>query len=82
MESIVLGIAGAVLGELLGILAAYGTGLSSQLMNVGEYIFRFKLTGGAFVSGIISGMLIGGVGGLLPAWRAARIRVIDSLRAV
>jgi putative ABC transport system permease protein len=82
MESVLLGIAGAVLGEVLGIIAAYATGLHSQLMNVGEFIFRFQLTGGAFVSGLIAGMLIGGLGGLLPAWRASRTRVIDSLRAV
>ncbi len=82
MESVMLGIAGAVLGEILGIIAAYATGLHSQLMNVGEFIFRFQLTSGAFVSGLIAGMLIGGLGGLLPAWRASRTRVIDSLRAV
>jgi len=82
MESVLLGIAGAVLGETLGIVAAYATGLHSQLMNVGEFIFRFQLTSGAFVSGLIAGMLIGGLGGLLPAWRASRTRVIDSLRAV
>jgi ABC-type lipoprotein release transport system permease subunit len=81
MESILLGIAGAVLGEALGILAAYATGLHSQLMNVGEFIFRFQLTSGAFISGIIAGMLIGALGGLLPAWRASRTRVVDSLRA-
>jgi putative ABC transport system permease protein len=82
MESVLLGIAGAVLGEILGIIVAYATGLHSQLMNVGEFIFRFQLTTGAFVSGLIAGMLIGGLGGLLPAWRASRTRVIDSLRAV
>ena len=81
MESILLGIAGAVLGEALGILAAYATGLHSQLMNVGEFIFRFQLTSGAFISGIVAGMLIGALGGLLPAWRASRTRVVDSLRA-
>jgi putative ABC transport system permease protein len=82
MESVLLGIAGAFLGEVLGIIATYATGLHSQLMNVGEFIFRFQLTGGAFVSGLIAGVLIGGLGGLLPAWRASRTRVIDSLRAV
>ncbi len=82
MESVLLGIAGAVLGEALGILATYATGLHSQLMNVGSFIFRFQLTTGAFVSGLIAGMLIGGLGGLLPAWRASRTAVINSLRAV
>ncbi len=82
MESVLLGLVGAVLGEVLGVIATYATGLHSQLMNVGEFIFRFQLTGGAFMSGLIAGALIGGLGGLLPAWRASRTRVIDSLRAV
>jgi putative ABC transport system permease protein len=82
MESVLLGLAGAVLGEVLGILATYATGLHSELMNVGSFIFRFQLTSGAFTSGLIAGALIGGLGGLLPAWRASRTRVIDSLRAV
>jgi ABC-type lipoprotein release transport system permease subunit len=82
MESVVLGLAGGIAGELLGMLAAYGTGLSSQLMNVGSFIFRFKLTTGAFTSGIIAAVLIGALGGLLPAWRASRLGLVDSLRAV
>jgi len=82
MESIVLAIAGGILGELLGILVAYSTGLSSELMNVGEFIFRFRLTASAFVTGLIAAIAIGGLGGLLPAWRASRIAVTESLRAV
>jgi ABC-type antimicrobial peptide transport system permease subunit len=81
IESVLLGIAGAVLGEALGVIATYATGLHSQLMNVGSFIFRFQLTGGAFVSGLIAGALIGALGGLLPAWRASRLAVINSLRA-
>ncbi len=81
-ESILLGIAGAIVGEILGIVLATATGISSQLMNVGQFIFRFQMTPGAFISGLIAGIMIGALGGLLPAWRASRIGVIDSLRAV
>jgi ABC-type antimicrobial peptide transport system permease subunit len=82
IESIVLALAGGILGEILGVLVAYSTGLNSQLMNVGEFIFRFRLTLGAFVSGLVAAILIGALGGLLPAWRASRIRVVESLRSV
>jgi ABC-type lipoprotein release transport system permease subunit len=82
IESIVLAIAGGLLGEVLGVLVAYSTGLSSQLMNVGEFIFRFRLTLGAFVSGMVAALIIGALGGLLPAWRASRIGLVDSLRSV
>jgi ABC-type antimicrobial peptide transport system permease subunit len=50
-------------------------------MNVGMFIFTFKLTTGAFLSGLMVGIVIGAIGGLLPALRASRIGVIDSLRA-
>lgn len=82
MESILLAIAGGILGELLGMLVAYSTGLSSELMNVSEFIFRFRLTARAFVTGLVAAVAIGALGGLLPAWRASRIAVTDSLRAV
>jgi putative ABC transport system permease protein len=82
IESIVLALAGGILGEILGVLVAYSTGLSSNLMNVGEFIFRFRLTLGAFVSGLVASILIGALGGFLPAWRASRIRLVESLRSV
>jgi putative ABC transport system permease protein len=81
IESIVLALVGGVLGEILGVLVAYSTGLSSQLMNVGEFIFRFRLTAGAFVSGMIAAIIIGALGGLLPAWRASHTGVVESLRS-
>jgi len=82
IESIVLALAGGIVGEILGVLLAYSTGLSSQLMNVGEFIFRFRLTMGAFVSGMIAALVIGALGGFLPAWRASRIGLVESLRSV
>ena len=81
VESIVLALVGGILGELLGVVVAYSTGLSSQLMNVGEIIFRFRLTTGAFISGMVAAIAIGAFGGLLPAWRASRVGLVESLRS-
>jgi putative ABC transport system permease protein len=80
-ESILIGIAGGAIGLALGVLVASAIGLNSQLMNVDRFIFSFKLTAGAFVSGLIAGIAIGAIGGLLPALRASRAGVVDSLRA-
>jgi putative ABC transport system permease protein len=80
-ESVMLALAGGVAGEALGLVVASATGLNSRLLNVGEYIFAFRITPAAFVTGLIAAAIIGGLGGLLPAWQAARVRVVDSLRA-
>lgn len=80
LESVLIGLAGGVIGELLGVAVAALTGLNSRLMNVGMFIFSFRLTLGAFVAGLAAAALIGALGGLLPAWRAARTRLVDSLR--
>ncbi|HYL57344.1 MAG TPA: FtsX-like permease family protein [Candidatus Acidoferrales bacterium] len=81
LESMVLALAGGVLGEILGVAVASATGLNSRLMNVQMLMFSFRLTPSAFVSGLAAALAIGALGGLLPAWRAARLGVIDSIRA-
>ncbi len=80
IESVMLGLAGGVLGELLGMAMAGVTGLSSRPMKAGVFIFSFQLSPAAFTWGLVAAALIGALGGLLPAWRAARIGVINSLR--
>lgn len=80
IESVTLALAGGVLGELLGVAMAGLTGLSSRPMKAGIFIFSFQLSPAAFTWGLVAAALIGALGGLLPAWRAARIGVINSLR--
>ncbi len=80
IESMLLGLAGGVAGELLGVAVAYATGLESRIMSVATFIFSFRLAPSAFVSGLVAAIMIGALGGLLPAWRATRIGVNDSLR--
>jgi putative ABC transport system permease protein len=81
-ESMLLGVAGGVFGEILGLAVAYAVGLRSPLMNVGAFIFTFRLPAEAFISGMLAAIAIGAAGGILPAWRASRISVSESLRAV
>jgi putative ABC transport system permease protein len=80
LESAILALAGGVIGEVIAIVVAYGTGLQSRLMNVGTVLFSFQLQWSALVVGAIAAVLIGIVGGMLPAWRAAQLNVVDSLR--
>ena len=79
-ESAMLGLAGAIIGEALGVIVADATGLNSELMNVGLFIFSFHMGVRAFAAGLVAGVLIGIVGGILPAWRASAIGVNEALR--
>ncbi|HEY6395214.1 MAG TPA: FtsX-like permease family protein, partial [Candidatus Binataceae bacterium] len=80
IESVLLAFAGGIAGEALAIMVAYATGLSSRLMSLQMYIFSFRLAPSAFLAGLAAAILIGALGGLLPAWRAARVGVIEALR--
>jgi ABC-type lipoprotein release transport system permease subunit len=79
-ESAMLGLAGAIIGEVIGVLVADLTGLNSRLMNVGLLIFSFHLGIRAVAAGLIAGVLIGVIGGFLPAWRASAISINAALR--
>jgi len=78
-ENLILALAGGVAGELLTVAVAYLTGLQSRLMNVGQFIFSFTLSPAVFAGGLAFALLIGIIGGLPPAWRAMRIRVLEAL---
>jgi len=80
VESAILGLGGGVTGVILSFVVAWATGLRSRLMSVGTLFFSYHPDGAAISAGLIAAMVIGVVGGLLPAWHAARIGIIDSIR--
>ncbi len=80
IESAILGIAGGVAGEMLAVVVASATGLNSRLMSVGTMFFSYRPTVAAISAGLIAAAMIGVLGGLMPAWRAARIGIIDAIR--
>lgn len=80
LESVILALAGGLVGEALGVVVAHLAGLDSRLMEVGMFIFSFRLSLGVFVTGLVMAALIGSFSGIMPAWRAARLPVVNSLR--
>ena len=80
VESATLGLCGGVIGEVLAVIVAHATGLESRLMTVGNMMFSFDLPPSAFSYGILCAVIIGVLGGLLPAWQASRLDVVDALR--
>jgi putative ABC transport system permease protein len=80
VESAILGLAAGIVGVILAMLVAWMTGLDSRLMTVGTIFFSYRSTPSAILAGLIAAATIGVAGGMLPAWRAARIGVIESIR--
>ena len=81
-ESIALALVGGVIGCILALPV---NGLSTGAMNFqsfSELAFRFRITPGLIAGGMIFSALMGAVGGLLPALRAARLPVAFSLREI
>jgi putative ABC transport system permease protein len=81
-ESLILSLAGGALGAALGWLAFDGAKMASVGATYSQVAFRFSVTPGLLLSGIAVALLVGFVGGLLPALRAARQNVVDGLRTV
>jgi putative ABC transport system permease protein len=79
-ESVILGAAGGAIGDLLAMALSVGTGLNHHLMSVGALVFSSAFTFTALGGGILAAIIVGIVGGVPPAWRAARLPIVESLR--
>jgi len=75
-----MGVAAGIVGEFLALLVASATGLNNRLLSVGTMFFSYRPNLSANGAGLLAGVAIGVIGGLAPAWRAARIRIVDSMR--
>jgi putative ABC transport system permease protein len=82
VESIALGLVGGVLGCVLALpVHGLSTG-TTNFSSFSEVAFKFRITPGLLVGGLIFSAVMGAVGGLLPAIRAARIPVARALREI
>jgi putative ABC transport system permease protein len=82
LESLVLAAMGGVLGIILALpLNGLATGTTNWL-SFSEMTFEFRITAGLLQRGMIFALLMGAVGGILPAARAAQQRAAIALRAL
>ena len=82
VEALLLALVGGLLGSAVVYLLY--DGFSSSTLNVGsmsQVAFEFSVTPRLLLIGLGSALLLGAVGGLLPALRAARLPVIAALRS-
>jgi putative ABC transport system permease protein len=82
IESVLLALIGGALGCLLSLpMNGLATGTMSQT-TFAEVAFEFRITPELLGKGMIFALVMGALGGLLPARLAARKPVLDALRAV
>jgi putative ABC transport system permease protein len=79
-EALLLALAGALLGALIAYLLFNNLSVSTLGQNFTQVVFNFKVTPQLVIRGLLIAVVIGMVGGLLPALRAARLPVTASLR--
>jgi len=80
IEALLLALAGALLGALIAYLLFNGLSVSTLGQNFTQVVFNFKVTPELVGRGLVIAVLIGMIGGLLPAMHAARQPVTTSLR--
>jgi putative ABC transport system permease protein len=79
-ESLLLGLIGGVVGVAGGSLLQLLTISTINWTTFSELAFGFELTPSIAASTMAFAVAMGFVGGLLPAWRAARLKIVDALR--
>ncbi|MGQ9689149.1 MAG: ABC transporter permease [Desulfobaccales bacterium] len=80
VEATLLGLAGWALGLLPASLLNFYTLSTLNWSSFAEITFRFSLTPGIILKSLLFGVGMGLLGGLLPAFRAARLPVLEALR--
>jgi putative ABC transport system permease protein len=79
-EALLLALAGALLGALIAYVLFNNLSVSTLGQNFTQVVFSFKVTPELVARGLTIALVIGMVGGFLPALRAARLPVTTSLR--
>ncbi len=78
-EALMITLIGASIGIAITLPAAAAFGASA----IGSAVFpSFKVSGDTVMLQVLSGLVVGIVAGLLPAWRSARIKIVDGLRHI
>lgn len=82
LETMLLALAGGVLGGLIAWVLFNNYSVSTLGSNFSQVVFQFKVTTGLLWTGLKWALGIGLVGGLFPALRAARLPITTALREV
>lgn len=80
VESVCLSLIGGALGCLMALpMHGISTG-TANFQTLNEVLFKFRITPGILLQGLLFSLIVGAFGGYLPARRAARAKLIAVLR--
>ena len=80
-ESLLLGIIGGLTGLFFASFMQFITVSTVNFQNFSELAFQFTLTGPIVLQSMIFAIVMGLIGGMLPALRASRMQIVEALRA-
>ena len=75
-EALLLSVLGGALGVALGVAMVYGINQVPAMTG----LLDNSITPGLIVQGMVIALVLGGVGGIYPAWRAARLQPVEAMR--
>lgn len=81
LEAVLLGVVGGVAGVMLASLMQFIHISTLNWQSFSELAFSFTLTPRIIMTSMLFAVLMGVIGGFLPAVRAARLSIVDALRA-
>ena len=79
-ESLLLSLVGGVMGLATASLMQTVNISTVNFQTFSELAFQFRLTPGIVVQTLLFALVMGLLGGFVPAWRAARLKIVDCLR--
>jgi putative ABC transport system permease protein len=80
-EALLLGLIGGIVGLAAASVMQALSISTTNFQTFAEIAFSFTLTPGIVVASLIFALAMGFIGGFLPAARAARMKIVDALRA-
>jgi len=81
LESMLLALAGGIAGLACASLLQAVRISTTNFQTFSELAFSFELTSGVIAQSLLFALVMGLAGGVLPAAKAARMRIVDALRA-
>jgi putative ABC transport system permease protein len=81
VEALLLGLSGGTAGLFFASFLQFFTVSTLNFQTFSELAFSFTMTTGIVIKSMVFALIMGFVGGVLPAFRAARMNIVESLRS-